>query len=269
MRLSNLLRRFRRQDGISLVMAVGILGVLSVSGTTLIYYSSANVRSAEFSKENASAYDLAEAGINEMVAILSKPENNALQANLLPATVTTYDNGTVTWSGTLSHATQTWSVSSTGRIDNPTGAAASDVTRTLTAKIPVVPTVSQPLNNPSWNYIFSTRTGTPGGCDMTVYNNVSGASRMYVMGNLCLQNNVNITSSPLVVKGNLVLENNANVGASTSMTTRVETYVGAQCRYAGGAVGQSRALGTRTVGTSTRRRIRRTTSSASTRARSC
>ncbi len=69
-------------------MAVGILGVLSVSGTTLIYYSSANVRSAEFSKENASAYDLAEAGINEMVSVLSKPENNALKSNLLPVTTT-------------------------------------------------------------------------------------------------------------------------------------------------------------------------------------
>ncbi len=35
----NFLRRLlRRQDGITLVMAVGILGVLTVSGTTLIYY---------------------------------------------------------------------------------------------------------------------------------------------------------------------------------------------------------------------------------------
>jgi hypothetical protein len=234
MRFLRLLRQLRRQDGISLVMAVGILGVLSVSGTTLVYYSNSNARSAAFSKQNASAYDLAEAGINEMVSILNRPENNALKSNLLPSTTTAYDAGNVTWAGTLDQNTQTWSLTSTGRIKNPT-AATNDVTRTLTAKVPVVPNVAQPLNNPSWNYIFSTRTGTPGGCDMTVYNNVSGASRMYVMGNLCLQNNVNITSSPLVVKGDLVLENNAAVGASTSMNTRVETYVGARCRYADGA----------------------------------
>jgi hypothetical protein len=207
-------------------MAVGILGVLSVSGTTLIYYSSANVRSAEFSKENASAYDLAEAGINEMVSILSKPENNALKANLLPVTTTVYENGTVTWSGTLNQSTQTWSISSTGRIDNPTGPSANDVTRTLTAKVPVVPTVTQPLNNPAWDYMFSTRTGNT--CDQTLNNNVGGASRFYVMGNLCISNNASLSPSNLVVGGNVKLDNNTSIGSSSS---RVETYVGKDCVY--------------------------------------
>ena len=73
MRLRQLLTR---QDGITLIMAVGILGVLSVSAVTLIYYSSTNARSAEYSVDNASAYDLAEAGIDEMMAVLSKPTNN-------------------------------------------------------------------------------------------------------------------------------------------------------------------------------------------------
>jgi hypothetical protein len=225
MRFSRLLRRLGSQDGISLVLAIGVLGVLSVSGTTLVYYSSTNVRSAEFSKENASAYDLAEAGINEMVAILAKPENNALKSDLLPTTASTYEDGTVTWSGTLNHATQTWSVTSTGRIDNPTGAT-NEVTRTLTAKIPVVPTVSQPLNNPAWDYMFSTRTGNT--CDQTLNNNVGGASRFYVMGNLCLSNNSNLAPSNLVVGGNIKMDNNTSIG---STTTRVETYVGKDCAY--------------------------------------
>jgi len=62
--MSFLRRLLRRQDGITLVMAVGILGVLTVSGTTLIYYSSTNARSVSYSTGNANAYDLAEAGIN-------------------------------------------------------------------------------------------------------------------------------------------------------------------------------------------------------------
>jgi hypothetical protein len=41
-------------------------------------------------------------------------------------------------------------LTSTRRIKNPT-AATNDVTRTLTAKVPVVPVLTQPLNNPSWN----------------------------------------------------------------------------------------------------------------------
>jgi hypothetical protein len=230
MRLRQLLRR---QDGITLIMAVGVLGVLSLTGVTLIYYSSTNARSAEYSTHNASAYDLAEAGIDEMMAILWKPTNNALMPDLLPETTHDYEGGTLTWSGTLDQLTQTWSLTSTGRIDNPTGQGASDVSRTLTAKVPVTPTLTQPLNNPAWNYIYATGTGQP--CDMTVSNNVTGSSRLYVEGNLCLQNNVAVTQTSLLVRGNLDLMNNAQVGSGTSMSTRVEAYVGGNCRYGGGS----------------------------------
>ena len=213
-------------------MAIGTLGVLSMTGATLIFYSSSNARNAEYSTRSASAYGLAEAGINEMMAVLSKPENNALMPGLLPETTHSYDGGTVTWSGTLNQLTQTWSLTSTGRIENPTSASSSDVTRTLTAKVPVTPTLTQPLNNPAWNYIYATGTGQP--CDMTISNNVAGSSRLYVEGNLCLLNNVAINQTSLLVKGNLDLSNNAQVGASSSMDARVETYVGGNCRYGGG-----------------------------------
>ena len=231
--MSSLRRLLRRQDGITLVMAIGILGVLTMSGTALIYYSSTNARSAEYSDDKSAAYDLAEAGINEMMAILARPENNALKGTLLPQTTSTYDNGTVTWSGTLNDSTQTWSLTSTGVIKNPTGKTASDVRRTLTAQVPVTPTYTQPLNNPAWNYIYNKHTGSA--CDMTLSNNVSGSSRLYVAGNLCLNNNAVVTQTSLIVKGNLDLSNNSAVGAATSMDTRVETYVGGQCRYHTGA----------------------------------
>ena len=173
--MSFLRRLLRRQDGITLVMAVGILGVLTVSGTTLIYYSSTNARSVSYSAANASAYDLAESGINEMMAVLSKPDNNALNKYLLGEqtngsvthTTHTYDGGTVEWWGTLSQSvtgSSTWSLTSVGKVANPTGASASQVTRTLTAKVPVVPTYTQPLNNPAWNFIYSRGTGQT--CDM-------------------------------------------------------------------------------------------------------
>jgi hypothetical protein len=110
------------------------------------------------------------------------------------------------------------------------------VRRTLTAQVPVTPSFAQPLNNPAWNYVFATRTGDPSGCDLTLNNNVSGGSRLYISGNLCLNNNVSVTSNPLVVKGKLQLNPNAAVGASTSLATRVETYVGGSggqyCKYA-------------------------------------
>ena len=231
--MNRLRRLFKQQDGITLIMAVGILGVLSFTGATMVYYSSTNSRSAELSIDSTGAYDLAEAGINEMMAVLSKPENNSLKPDLLPVTTSTYDGGTVTWSGTLDSATAKWTLTSTGKIKNPTSANASDVQRTLTAKVPITPTLTQPLNNPAWNYIFSTRTGNT--CDMTVSQNVTGSSRLYVEGNLCLNNNADINQTSLLVKGNLDLDNNSDVGAPTSMDTRVETYVGGNCQYHNGA----------------------------------
>jgi hypothetical protein len=212
-------------------MAVGIMGVLSMAGTSAVYYSNTNQRSVEYSQENASAYDLAEAGINEVLAVLGNPQNNTLDGTILPETTRTYDAGTVVWKGTLDKATAVWTIMSTGRIKNPTGAA-NDVTRTLKAEVPITPTYTQPLNNPAWDFIYATRTGNT--CDMTLANNVLGSARLYVEGNLCLSPNAGISISRMVVKGNLDLQNNAKVGSNAGMNARVEAYVGGQCKYAQG-----------------------------------
>jgi hypothetical protein len=220
-------------------MAVGILGVLSVSGTTLIYYSSTNARSVSYSTANASAYDLAESGINEMMSILSKPDNNALNKYLLGEqsngsvthTTHTYDGGTVEWYGTLTQSVagaSTWNLTSIGRVRNPTGASASQVTRTLTAKVPVVPTYTQPLNNPSWNFIYSRGTGQT--CDMTIQNSVLVQSPLYVAGNLCLTNTAAITAGPLIVQGSLTMSQTANY-AGTSGTPLNQLGVRNGCKW--------------------------------------
>jgi hypothetical protein len=234
-------RLLRNQDGITLIMAVGILGVLSFAGTTLIYYSSTNARSAEFSNDSTSAYDLAEAGINEMMAVLSRPENNALNKFLLGSqadgsvvkTVHEYDAGTVEWSGILDELQATWSLTSVGKIKNPSGQI-SDVRRTLTAKVPVTATVTQPLNNPSWNYIMSTQV-TGGECDMTIANNVEVRTNLYVFGNLCLQQQGKVLKgetnpTSLVVKGKVTQSTQQNtIGISGSPVT--EVHIGQGCKW--------------------------------------
>jgi hypothetical protein len=89
--------------------------------------------------------------------------------------------------------------------------------------------LTQPKNNPVWDYLYAGHTGSA--CDQTLNNNISGSSRMYVAGNLCLSPNVNLAQSKVIVGGNLDLANNSSVGANTSLSTRVETQVGNNCRY--------------------------------------
>jgi hypothetical protein len=231
-----LLRLFRKQDGFALVMAMGTLVVLTIAGTTAMVYTTSNTRSATRSKSDESSFSLSEAALNNAMAVLSNPTNNSLDPAVLPSTEATassaqYENGTSKWWGVLDRSAAVWTISALGLYDNPAGPTASKVRRMLTAKVPVVPTYTQPLNNPSWNYIYATHTGSA--CDETLNNNVGGSSRMYIAGNLCLNNNAVLNPDSLIVAGNLDLQK-ADVGAPTSMSTRVETYVGNSCQYWGG-----------------------------------
>jgi hypothetical protein len=216
-------------------MVMGILVVLTISGTTLMVYSTQNTRSTTRSKTDETSFSLSEAALNNAMAVLSNPSNNALDPDALPSTEATassapYENGTAKWYGILDRASAVWTVTALGIYDNP-AAGSAQVRRKLTAKVPVTPTYTQPLNNPVWNYLYSGHTGST--CDQTLNNNISGASRMYVAGNLCLSPNVVLGQSKVIVGGQLDLSNNAAVGANTNMGTRVETYVGGNCRYGG------------------------------------
>ncbi len=227
------------ERGMALIMAIGIMAVLGTAGATSMYYATAGARTSNYSNTKSGTFSLAEAGIASIMSVLNNPTTNALDPDALCPTgqhtpcsqTTTYPNGTVTWSGVLNRSTAVWDVTSIGSSRN-SSASPSKVTQKLTAKVTVTPTNTQPLNNPSWNYMFATRTGNT--CDETLNNNVGGGSRMYVAGNLCVSNNANLAPSALVVLGNLDVDNNASIGSSSSMSTRTETYVGGWCHYGKG-----------------------------------
>ena len=231
-------RHLKREEGIALIVVLGALTALSIAVGTATLYTTQNVRNAERSSSDEFAFSLTEAGLANAMAVLANPTNNALDPDTLPdteaeASYATYDTGTAKWYGTLDRSTAVWTVTAIGLHANPTGPDAAPVRRKLTAKVPVIPTNTQNNNNPAWNYVYARATGST--CDVDLANNLAGSSQFYVAGNLCLRQNVGITSATLIVRGNLDLENNAYVGASTSMSTRVETYVGGSCRYGGGS----------------------------------
>jgi hypothetical protein len=235
-----MLTRLKQQTGTALVMSIGILAVLTISGTTLVAYSTSNARSASVSKTNELSFSLAESGLNNAMAVLSNPSNDSLEQSTLPSTEATassasYEGGTAKWFGTFDPSKNVWSITSIGFHNNPTGSGVGQVRRQLTAKVPVTPVYGASLDNPVWNYLYAGHTGSS--CDQSLNNNISGTSRMYVAGNLCLSPNVQLAQSKVIVGGNLDVANNAAVGASTNMSTRVETYVGGNCRYGVGSWG--------------------------------
>ena len=120
-----------REDGMALVLALGISAVFAIVGTTVMFYSSHNSSLASRSTADQRAFALAEAGINNAVSILGNPSNNALNGTLLPntlatANVTQQDDGVVKWWGTLSG--NTWTLNSFGYMRNPTGPGMGNLT---------------------------------------------------------------------------------------------------------------------------------------------
>jgi hypothetical protein len=253
-------RLTRDEQGFALVLALGVMTVLAIMIVTIVQYSSSNQRTAYYSKAKVTAFDAADAGINNTLSVLNLPTNNSLHSDILPpchdpATSdankpsvfssasnfyqqsnwnhTTYGNATVDWCGDLDLPHAQWYLWSVGHLKNPTGPKAGNVSKTLSAKVSVTPTLTQPLNNPVWNYLYAGHTGST--CDQTLNNNISGSSRMYVAGNLCLSPNVILTQSSVIVGNNVNVANNAAIGANTNMSTRVETYVGGNCLYGTGS----------------------------------
>lgn len=250
----------RNERGMVLPIALGILSVLSISAVVVLDSSSTNARSSTRSKGDKVAFALAEAGINNAVAVLSKTGNDNMHQSLLPACKSgqqwtdeatwklndggtpamKYEGGDVRWCATFDAANAVWHVTSRGIVRNHYGTAAFQK-RELRADIPITPVETQPLTNQAWNFMFATRTGTASGCDLTFSNNVTIGSNVYAMGNLCLDNNVVLSSPKLIALGKIYVANNARIGTSgtNNWSTRVEVQVGGGggefCKYATGS----------------------------------
>jgi hypothetical protein len=237
----------------ALVMAVGISTVLLIAATTAVAYATSNSTEAYQSRARQSAAALAEAGISDALAVLNLPANNAMLQRTLPActtnntkysdptaqrtSVTTWSqspDGSTAWCGTYVSSLQSWYLTAIGTTRDPNHSSSGKVRQTTEATVTVTPNVKQPIGNPVWNYIYAGHTGST--CDQNLNNNVSGSSRMYVAGNLCIGNNAVVSQTSLTVGGNLTLAGgNTAVGAGTSVNTRVETEVGGNCSFGTGS----------------------------------
>jgi Tfp pilus assembly protein PilX len=226
--LRNRLHAFRREDGMALIVALGTLLVLGIAGTTVIYYSSTNARSASYGKASGASFQLAEAGLHEALSILmNQPTNDPTHPELLATRTSPYSTGSVTWGGTF--AGGKWTIKSTGRVPNP--AAQSEATRTIEAKVPVYPVNTQELAFESWNYLYSWGTGDPSGCDMSFASSQDVSTRVMVAGNLCMSSSSQLlgATTTLAVGGQLKIFGSSHVGENGAPINRAD--VGGGCLY--------------------------------------
>jgi Tfp pilus assembly protein PilX len=238
MRFLRPFQRLRREEGMALVMSLGLLLALSITSATALYYTTANERSSNFSKVEHAAFNVAEAGLNDAMALLSNPVNNPMNPwvfctppdTTLPCYRTsTYEGGVVTWGGTLDEAAAVWTLTLTGMKTNPTGVPVADTKRVLTAKVPIQPAAEQANTQLAWNYVFSYGTGDPTGCDMTFNSSVELRTRVLVSGNLCLRSSSKMVDGEVLVAGRVNILDSATIGASGAPIDRVDSAGG--CKY--------------------------------------
>jgi hypothetical protein len=213
---------------------MGALTVFAIVGTTLTYYTSRNGASAEISKGDEMSFSFSEAGLHNALGVLMNSSNDPIDPNLLPPTTTEYAGGSVTWSGTFDSNDAKWTLTSIGKVKNPS-AGSADLKRTLTAKVPIYPVNTQPMAFDAWNYVYSYGTGDPSGCDMTISSSARVDTRLMAAGNLCVTSSAGITGGDVLVGGQINLTgNNSFIGTSSVPVNRVDAVNG--CKAGSGSL---------------------------------
>ncbi|MDX6442746.1 MAG: hypothetical protein QOE43_2475 [Gaiellaceae bacterium] len=249
-------RRLRQEDGIALVMALGITVVLIIFVASMISYTSSNSRASTKSSGDLMAMQYADAGLNAAYSIIVNQNvisgGNPSAANILGCTgavgpsdcttpsvkvicVTTSgcatgDPGSASvygfYSGT-SAATYNgvavpqadWLLVSSGYARNPQG---TTIVKTTTALVPIS-ALSSGAVAAVWNHMFITAPLTANVCAVDFGgNNMTITDPVYVIGNLCITgSNTTIqetTGQPidLMVGGKLVLSGSGSKAGTDS-----------------------------------------------------
>jgi len=195
-------RRLAEEHGISLLLALIVLCLLSTVGGGVAVYTSSNLRHTYTDQSSASAYHLAQAGLAEGLARLQGADDPTVSTDL-PATTRndTSLGGTYTYSGSsivgpgTDNDRVTWTITSKGTTGNPVR------TQTLTQTVLVRPTVPG-ADIGSWSRFYQ---GDATKC-LTI-DTVAMPAPIATPGDLCLVNGGSITgaSTSVDVGGKVVI----------------------------------------------------------------
>jgi Tfp pilus assembly protein PilX len=259
--LKRLIRLKQDERGFALVIALAVTVVFSMTVITVIESASSNSRSSDMSKNRVSAYDLAEAGISNVNALLAaknpydqhllhpqgtyqpadcanppaNPTGAALLGNTCSPLVYTLDGGTATVWGWLDTSTANWTITSTGTVTR-NAFASVPATKTLTVVVHIRARASQQNVTPAWNYVF-VKDLTSNVCNITLDQTTALTSSLYTEGNLCFKNSASISETNaadpvlLEVRGKLVWLSGSSkgVGQSSPLQEVTSAKIGGGC----------------------------------------
>jgi Tfp pilus assembly protein PilX len=204
--------RLQQERGIALVMALGTMMTLTIVVAATIEFTSSNSRATHSGEARSRTVQIAEAGMNEALAILSIA-NDKRSPTALPSGSATYAGGSASWSGSVNG--DIWTITSTSTVKNPTGAA--DLHHTLTTQARVA--VDGVGLAPAWQYVYTDSTTT---C-MNVSQTAEIALPFYIKGDLCLSNSVKLTATKITVGGKITMTNTSGIGKSDAYITELHT----------------------------------------------
>lgn len=221
-----MIKRLRKEDGIALVMALGITVVLIIFVASMISYTSSNSRAARLSAGDLMALQYADAGLNAAYSIIVNQNvtsgGNPSAANLLGCNGAGGANDTTGPSDCASPTAKVVCVTTAGCASGDAGSASvygyysgtnpstfngvtypaatwllvssgyarnpqgSMIVKTSTATVPI-----SALNAGAvaavWNHMFITSPLVPNQCSVDFAgNNMMITDPIYVIGNLCL-----------------------------------------------------------------------------------
>lgn len=219
----------RDERGTALVIAIGVMAVLTIAGTALVAASSSNSRSTDYSNADNRAASLAETGANEALAVLNEAANALDPATLPGSGPLVREGGTVQYSGSLSG--DTWTITSQSTVANPTGPGAAAIQDTATVKAQVRALV--PGATPAqWDRIFDNSTDC-----LTISGGVEIPSSITTRGGLCLEDGAKILrrteggESYIEIGGNVVISPTSSAGRGNDPLDWAE--IGGTCKFAG------------------------------------
>jgi Tfp pilus assembly protein PilX len=223
-RSTSVLRRVLADErGIALPFALGVTVILSALSAAIFTYVTTNQGSANRAKADQTAYGLAEAGLSYAFSTLTSAADPYATTNV-PSTTVTLPGGTTTYSGSLSGTT--WTLTGTGTAPNTSGPGAAAVTRTVSAQAEITTTTEYDMR--PWDYLF---VDQPSGC-ITLGNSVTLTVSLFVRGNLCLENNSQVSGPAVHLHGNLYT-NSPQASVGTPGSPIDEFGASGTCHYTG------------------------------------